>query len=243
MDIPNKIGFNDHFRDANETHKRYRVMFGSAGSGKSMNIAQDYVIKLADPANEGMNLLVVRGVDESNRYSTYTELSGAINRIWGNKADDEWKFRTSPLTIQNRFTGNEIVFRGMADERQREKIKSITFSKGKLTSIWVEEATELRKDDVEILDDRLRGELDNPSLFYQITFSFNPVSASHWIKARFFDYKSEDIFINHSTYLDNAYIDPAYHRRMMTRKEVDPEGYKVYGLTQQSRSYKTHLIR
>lgn len=76
-----------------------------------------------------------------------------------------------------------------------------------------------------------------------MTFSFNPVSSSHWIKARFFDYKSDEIFINHSTYLDNRFIDPAYHKRMMERKEIDPEGYQVYGLTQKSRSYKTRLIR
>ena len=39
------------------------------------------------------------------------------------------------------------------------------------------------------LDDRLRGNLDdvNPNLFYQITMTFNPVSATHWIKARYFD--------------------------------------------------------
>ena len=39
-----------------------------------------------------------------------------------------------------------------------------------------------------------------------------------------------DIFIHHSTYLDNIFIDEAYHRRMMRRKKQDPEGYRVYGL-------------
>ena len=29
---------------------------------------------------------------------------------------------------------------------------------------------------------------------------------------------------------NNRFIDEAYHRRMMRRKEVDPEGYKIYGL-------------
>ena len=33
-----------------------------------------------------------------------------------------------------------------------------------------------------------------------------------------------------ATYLDNRFIDEAYHERMMKRKELDPEGYKVYGL-------------
>jgi phage terminase large subunit len=30
--------------------------------------------------------------------------------------------------------------------------------------------------------------------------------------------------------LDNRFIDEAYHRRMMLRKELDPDGYRVYGL-------------
>lgn len=33
-----------------------------------------------------------------------------------------------------------------------------------------------------------------------------------------------------STYHNNRFIDAAYHRRMQRRKEVDPEGYRVYGL-------------
>lgn len=225
------VQFNPIFREANRTKKRYRILYGSAGSGKSVNVAQDYVLKLADPRNKGMNLMVVRGVEQTHRNSTYAELTGAINRIWGfERAEEEWAFWSSPLKIQNRRTGNEIIFRGMADEKQRERIKSVTFSNGKLTDVWIEEATEIRKDDLEILDDRLRGELTNPNLFYQLTLTFNPVSASHWIKARFFDYKSKDIFICHSTYLDNRFIDEAYHKRMMVRKELDPEGYRVYGL-------------
>lgn len=224
------VGFNPIFKEANATRKRYRIFFGSAGSGKSVNIAQDFILKLSDKRYRGANLLVVRGVDETNRYSTYAELTGAISRIYGSKADQHWRVNTTPLRLQSIDTGAEIIFRGMADDRQREKIKSVTFRNGKLTWIWVEEATELRKDDIEILDDRLRGELPNPNLYYQMTLSFNPVSASHWIKARFFDFENDMTFISHSTYLDNRYIDEAYHHRMMLRKEIDPEGYRVYGL-------------
>lgn len=224
------VGFNAVFREANRTHKRYRVFFGSAGSGKSVNIAQDYILKLSDPRYRGANLLVVRGVESTNRYSTFAELTSAIDRIYGAEADEHWQSRTNPLALKCIDTGAEIIFRGMADDRQREKIKSVTFSRGKLTWIWCEEATELRKEDIEILDDRLRGELPSRDLYYQITLSFNPVSAEHWIKHRFFDVVNDMTFISHSTYLQNRFIDEEYHRRMMLRKEIDPEGYRVYGL-------------
>ena len=83
---------------------------------------------------------------------------------------------------------------------------------------------------MDILDDRLRGHLDNPNLFYQITMTFNPVSATHWIKARYFDKADPDVLTHHSTYRTNRFIDPAYARRMERRKLEDPEGYQVYGL-------------
>lgn len=224
--------FNPVFRPVNEWRGRYRILKGSAGSGKSVNIAQDYVAKLSDPAFQGANLLVVRKIEETNRDSTFAELQAAIYRMFGSYADRFWKVNLNPLALECKTTGNRIIFRGVKDQRQREKVKSITFKNGKLVWIWCEEATELLSDDVDILDDRLRGNLDdlNPNLFYQITMTFNPVSATHWIKARYFDKADPDVLTHHSTYKTNRFIDPAYFRRMERRKEEDPEGYRVYGL-------------
>lgn len=224
------IEFNKHFKEFNETKCRYRVAWGSAGSGKSVNIAQDYIMKLADTYYKGANLLVLRKVDDTNRNSTFAELCSAIYRIFPPDVVDKcWKITTNPLMIENLQTGSQIIFRGMNDDKQREKVKSITFANGKLTWIWLEEATEFAESDIDILDDRLRGRLQNEHLYYQMTFSFNPVSASHWIKRKYFDYKDEDIFTHHSTYLQNRFIDEAYHKRMERRRIQDPEGYQVYG--------------
>ncbi|NLY09377.1 MAG: PBSX family phage terminase large subunit [Tissierellia bacterium] len=225
-----KIQWNRSFKEVNECKKRYRVLKGSAGSGKSVNIAQDYIKKLSDFKYKGANLLVVRKVDESNRDSTFAELQSAVFSLFGEHYERVWKINKSPLSMECLTTGNKIIFRGMKDDKQREKVKSITFKTGKLTWIWCEEATELNEADVDILDDRLRGQLDNPNLYYQITFTFNPVSATHWIKSKYFDTAHEDIFTHHSTYLQNRFIDSAYHRRMMMRKERDPDGYNIYGL-------------
>lgn len=221
------VGFNKVFKEFNRTRCRYRIAKGSAGSGKSVNIATDYIIKLSDKKYKGANLLVVRGTEASHKDSTFAELCNAINRLHMGKY---WKITTSPLYMQNLITGNSIIFHGFNDERARERVKSVTFDNGKLTWIWVEEATELKEQDVDILDDRLRGKLDNDNLYYQITLSFNPVSATHWIKRKYWDYDSKDIFKCHSTYLDNRFLDESYHKRMMMRKEQDPDGYKVYGL-------------
>ena len=225
-----QVNFNPVFRSVNECRTRYRALKGSAGSGKSVNVAQDFILKLMDKRYEGANLLVVRKVEGSNKDSTFAELLGAISRACGDLSGVIWDITLNPLAMRCTATGNRIIFRGMNDSRQREKVKSISFPDGKLTWIWCEEATELEEADVDILDDRLRGVLANPNLYYQITFTFNPINAGHWIKRKYFDIESPDIFTHHSTYRDNRFIDEAYYRRMELRRVQDPEGYKVYGL-------------
>ena len=225
------LAFNPVFKKVNTTRKRYRVLRGGAGSGKSFNIAQDFVLKLSDMQFKGANLVCVRKIDESNRQSTYSELLAAIKRIFGpQQYKNYWHVTVNPLGMKCLITGNQVLFRGMRDENQREKVKSITVPEGKITWIWVEEATELTESDFDILDDRLRGRLDNPNLFYQITATFNPVSSTHWLKAKFFDVPDEDVLAHHSTYKDNLFIDDGYHKRMERSKETNYEHYRVYAL-------------
>lgn len=221
------VSANPCFREVDRSDKRYIVMKGSAGSGKSVDTAQHYILRLMN--DPGRNLACIRKSDITNRDSTFAELTGAIYRMFGNQADRYWKITTSPLQIVCRHNGNRVIFRGMNDDKQREKLKSITFQRGKLTDVWMEEATEFSQADLEIIDDRLRGELPEGQ-FYQIRMTFNPVSKSHWIKKVFFDIADPHVLTHHSTFEMNRFIDDAYRARMERRKFVDPEGYLIYGL-------------
>jgi len=221
------IEMNSCFAEVDESTKRYIVMKGSAGSGKSVDTAMNYILRLMK--DKGRNLVCIRKSDITNRDSTYAELTGAIYRMFGGEAEKYWTVKQSPLQLTCKHNGNQIIFRGVNDEKQREKLKSITFQKGKLTDVWIEEATELTQADVEIIDDRLRGELP-AGQFYQIRMTFNPVNKNHWIKKVFFDIPDPNVLTHHSTYLDNAFIDEAYKQRMERRRLVDPEGYQIYGL-------------
>nr|DAX67230.1 MAG TPA: terminase large subunit [Bacteriophage sp.] len=218
-----QIQSNKAFSEVHRSKKRYIALKGSAGSGKSVDTAQQYLIRLLK--DKGRNLVCIRKSDVTNRDSTYAELTGAIYRLGLEKY---FECRLSPLQIRC-INGNMIIFRGVNDEKQREKLKSITFQKGKLTDVWIEEATELTQSDFEIIDDRLRGNLPSGQ-FYQIKMTFNPVNKNHWIKKQFFDRQDENTLTCHSSYLDNRFIDDAYKARMQRRKEVDPDGYRIYGL-------------
>lgn len=221
------VQMNPSFREVDRSKKRYIVMKGSAGSGKSVDTAQNYILRLMQ--DKGRNLVCIRKADITNRDSTYAELTGAIYKMFGDKADKYWNIKQSPLQLTCRANGNQIIFRGVNDEKQREKLKSITFQRGKLTDVWIEEATEITQADFEIIDDRLRGELPEGQ-FYQIRMTFNPVNKNHWIKKVFFDIPDANTLTHHSTYLGNRFIDEAYKARMERRKLVDPEGYQIYGL-------------
>lgn len=218
---------NPIFQEPDQSCLRYIVMKGSAGSGKSMDTAQHYLLRLLQ--DKGRNLVCIRKSDITNRDSTYAELTGAAYRMFGDQAERYWSIKQSPLQLTCRSNGNQIIFRGVNDDRQREKLKSITFQRGKLTDVWIEEATEITQTDFEIIDDRLRGELP-PGQFYQIRMTFNPVNRNHWIKKVFFDHDDPNVLTHHSTYMDNRFIDAAYHERMERRKMLDPEGYQIYGL-------------
>ena len=211
------------FEPLHQSRQRYLVLKGSAGSGKSLDAAQMYIPRLL--GEPGRNLLCMRKSEVSNRDSTFAELTGAIHRMELSKL---FRISHNPLTITC-ANGNMILFRGMNDARQLERLKSIAFARGKLTDVWLEEATEFRQEEFEIIDDRLRGHLPDGQ-FYQIKMTFNPVNKNHWIKRAFFDLTDPNVLTHHSTYLDNRFIDDAYKARMERRKLVDPEGYQVYGL-------------
>lgn len=225
-DTTHKVQFNRAFQSANTTRARYRVLLGGAGSGKSVNVATDYILKLSSPTYQGASLMVVRAAECTHANSTFSELLSAVNRAG---LLPVWRVTKSPLKMENLITGNTIIFRGCNDMRALERLKSVTVPSGKLCWVWLEEATEIEQNAFEIIDDRLRGELPKP-LYYQVTLTFNPVNAQHWIKRTLWDFPDDDIFRLKTTYLDNAFCGAEYYKRMERRKLVDSDGYKVYGL-------------
>ena len=76
---------NPCFREVDRSQKRYIVMKGSAGSGKSVDTAQNYLLRLMQ--DKGRNLVCIRKSDITNRDSTYAELTGAAYRMFGDQVD------------------------------------------------------------------------------------------------------------------------------------------------------------
>ncbi len=214
----NKRVFNQKFVPYLDNDKRYLVFYGGAGSGKSFFVVERFVYKMLK--NKMFNLLVVRKTGKSNRDSTFALFKQIISKWNLNKY---FKVNESDLRVKCLLNNNEVTFAGLDDV---EKLKSITFSKGELTDVWIEEASEVLESDFNQLDVRLRGKGTKK----QIVISFNPIDINHWLKKRFFDRTDDDIEIFHSTYKDNEFLDDDYKRLLESYKETDEYYYNVYCL-------------
>lgn len=219
VDVSRKV-FNDAFLPSLFLYdtRRYRYLsyLGGAGSGKSVSLTQRTVLRvLREP---GHRILVVRKVASTLRNSVYRLFKDVIGD-WG--LSHLFTFSDSYLNIRC-VNGSEIIFVGLDNA---EKLKSVAG----ITSIWVEEATELSEKDFNQLDLRLRGRAEHHK---EVCLSFNPISETHWLKKRFYDVVRDDVFTLTTTYKDNRFLDDHYVEVLEALKDSDPVYYAVYCLAQ-----------
>jgi phage terminase large subunit len=216
--------FQQHVKDKSpafvplfKNQSRYQIAWGGAGSGKSHIVARKILYRMLNESNVKHNFLIIRKVDRTIKKSVWTLMKNIIS-IWG--LTKQFHFNQTDRTMIYKPTGSQFMFSGLDDV---EKLKSIEG----VTSIWVEEATELLQEDFEQLDLRLRGEF---GCLKQIILTFNPISDQHWIKRIFFDDPIDGVFTLKTTYLDNAFIDDEYKMVMNNKKKSNPRYYGIYAL-------------
>lgn len=141
-----------------------------------------------------------------------------------------YRIQGTDMVITNTLNGKQIVFCGLDDA---EKIKSITPANGVLERVFVEEATEVKREAIMQLKKRLRGKSD---ISKQIVLAFNPILKSHFIYTDYFGgwvddknvYEDRDLLILKTTYKDNMFL-TADDKRLL-EDETDPYFYNVYTL-------------
>jgi phage terminase large subunit len=195
---------------------RYFVSYGGAGSGKSVFIAQKFLIRILVGMRSGIThkFICLRKTMPAARKSIWALFEGLI---------DEWKLRElvkinkSELSIKFE-NGSEILVGGLDDP---EKLKSIY----NITGAWLEEANEMSLDDFMQVDLRIRGQ--TPS-YKQISLSFNPISKLLWVHDYFFVKKVKRASILHTTYKDNRFLDAEYVDTLESLIDQDPTYHQIY---------------
>lgn len=209
------------YADFWNTKKRYRVCKGSRGSKKSKTTALNMIERLYEyPESNG---LCVRRFSNTLRDSVFSDLKWAIHRLG---LDSYFDCTISPMQITRRSTGQKILFRGLDDGL---KITSISVDKGYLCFVWIEEAYEIfDESDFNKLDMSIRGEVPE-GYFKQITLTFNPWSATSWLKKRFFDNPDDNTFVKTTTWQCNEWLDEADRKIFLDMKEKNPRRYRIEG--------------
>ena len=208
------IQFNSAYYDASQTSRRYRILYGGAGSGKSHFVAQEIILRMQETSF--FKVLIVRKTAKSIRDSVFRLLCELISEY---NLSDRFTINKSEMSITC-VTGSQVITSGLDNV---EKLKSISG----INRIWIEEASEITKSDFHQLDLRLRG---RSPLGFQMTLTFNPISELHWIKQAFFDSVRYISHIKRTTYLDNAFLDRAYVETLNRLKEEDYQYYRIYAL-------------
>jgi len=216
-----KETFNQKYLDLYDNNNRFKVLYGGSGSGKSEGAFRMMILHCI--SRKGMNVLVLRKFQTSARKSVFPLLVKIIAEY--GLLDTVFEVKESRMEIINKMNGNTIICTGLDDE---EKIKSITFKNGILTTVMMEEANEFYENDFKQLNLRLRGLSKAPFQFYIL---FNPIiSEKHWIYQIFFENKKKNTYILHTTCDDNKYVDEDYKNELRELAKIDEIFYKVYYL-------------
>ena len=215
---------NDAYIEYLDAPQYTQIFFGGSSSGKSYFLAQRTVM---DNVN-GYNYLICRNVGATIKKSVFNEICKSISNM---QLSMFYRINKTDLTITCTRNSKQILFAGLDDV---EKLKSITPADGVLERVWIEEATEVKREAYLQLKKRLRGRTDKHK---GIIISFNPVLKSHWIYKEFFAdcwdeeknvYSDDRKLIVKTTYKDNKFLTPDDVYEL--EHEKDEYFYNVYTL-------------
>ena len=200
-----------------------QIFFGGSSSGKSFFLTDKIVIDNL----QGCNWLCCRNVARTIRNSIFNEITKSISNMGVKKY---YSINKSDMVITCKLNNKQILFCGLDDV---EKVKSITPMDGVLERIFIEEATEVKREAYLQLKKRLRGRTQHSK---HIFMAFNPILKTHWIYKDFFGkwednktvYEDEDKLIVKTTYKDNIFL--TADDRKLLEDEADPYFYNVYSL-------------
>jgi len=221
--LTNVIGgsYYEMFHDIENSRHLHYWMKGGRGSLKSSFAFIYTIYRLTQQALQGniRHAVAMRKVKDTIKDSVFSNLLWAIDVLGLN---DYWHYTTNPMKLW--FKENTILFRGAANKRDYEKIKSIKFEKGYCEIALFEELTEFNgmEEIRQILASLFRGG-SNAIAFYMYN---PPASKNNWVNK-----ESKIIipnrYVHHSTYLDAPpeWLGTVFIEEADMLKEINPRKY------------------
>lgn len=216
---------NPHFYKLWNTDKPYIIAKGGRGSFKSSVISLKLLtmMKKQIALNHQANVICVRENAAYLRDTVYNQVEQATRWLG---CHDEFKFRTSPLSITHKRTGSTFYFYGANDPY---KLKSNAIPN--IVGVWYEEAANLKS--AEVFDQSNPTFIRNKSPYVdhvKVFYSYNPPRnvyswINEWVKQCEQD---DDYFVDTSTYLDDelGFTTPQQLKLIESYKRNDEEYYR-----------------
>lgn len=205
--------FNKDFLPVMNDKNRILLIYGGAGAGKSYAVAQKIIAICCKYKDK--KILCIRKTLPSLRLTTVETIMQLLHKY-------HIPFKLNKAEYILYLNGNRVIFKGLDDP---EKIKSVT----DVDYIWIEEATELTKEEFMQCNLRLRGQELSEGQYRQLIATFNPISQYHWIYKMFFEEQSE-VSKYHFTYKNNKFLDKEYENELQKLEEQDENLYRIFTL-------------
>lgn len=176
------------------------LLTGSAGGGKSRLAAEKlHAFCLRYPKSTALLLRKSRAViGNSTLLFLKSEIIGRDPRVTHKISDFRFEYSN----------GSVLVYGGMKDADQRERIRSIGLQGG-VDIAWMEEATQFDESDFNELLARIRG---RAAPWSQIILTTNPDAPMHWINRRLI--LGGDASVYYSSAKDNPVNPESYHETL-----------------------------
>lgn len=187
-----------------ESRAETLLLTGAAGGGKSIAASEmihNYMLTYQNAVG-----LVMRKTRVNAKRSVAMALKARAKAagMYGR----EIEYKSSLGEFHYHTTGSICYVAGMADEDQKEALRSIN-GDGSVDIVWMEEANSFDEADFNEVGGRMRG---TAAPYQQVILSTNPDHHLHWIRTRLILGDEAEVHI--SSYLDNEHNPDAYNRRL-----------------------------
>lgn len=184
--------------------KRYKVLSGGRGSGKSTAVA---IHLLLEASKKKMRVLCCRELQNSITESVHKILCDLIEQY------QIPFFDTTQNAIRNTRNGSEFMFKGL-----RHSVNEIKSMQG-IDVAWCEESQSVSKESLDILIPTIR----NPNS--ELIFTFNRVELDDPVFELFCKNEDHEVWYNHSTYKDNKFFPNVLELERQRCLRENPQDY------------------
>lgn len=186
--------------------KRYKVMHGGRGGGKSWAVARALILMVAD---QGLRVLCAREVQKSMKESVHRLLKDQITELG---LDSDFTVLETEIRCQN---GGGFVFTGL----QSHTVDSIKSFEA-VDRVWIEEGHGVSKKSWDTLIPTIR----KPNS--EIWVTLNPDMDTDDTYVRFIAAPSDDTWVCEVNWRDNPWFPAVLEAERQKAERLDPEGYQ-----------------